>query len=346
MKKPSKNSSPHYIHSMTYSFQERVVGTFVLLAMVALLGLLIATGKTKYLFEDYITIYGHMSKAQGVVPDSTIRISGIDGGYVSALDISEKNEIVVTMRIFERFQRLIRSDSVATLNKTSFFGTSGSIIEISAGSPDKPLLTDQARIDVRESYSLEDMASQTIAALDKVQVTVRELGTFIEKMHPEQFTDSVDNIGKITGNLRDITDQLAAGGGILGAALYDEEMKEDFKRSMHSLSTSIVVVEDRLEQLEPILANTGELSDTLKGTLEGFPQLVGELKNTVKQVNNMLSTLDNEVQQLPKLVGRMRVLLDESDKTLRAAQRVWPLSGAIQKPGEQQLVITPQPAHE
>ena len=71
------------------------------------------------------------------------------------------------------------------------FATSAGIIEISAGSPDKPLLADRAKIKIREAYSLEDMPTQTIAALDKVQVTVRELGTFIEKMHPEQFSDSV-----------------------------------------------------------------------------------------------------------------------------------------------------------
>lgn len=346
MKKPGKSQPPHYIHSLNYTFQERVVGTFVLLAMIALLGLLIATGKTKYLFEDHVTIYGYLPTARGVAPDNTIRISGIDGGYVAGIDISEKNEIIVTMRIFERFHKLLRADSVASLSSVSFLGSNAGIIEITAGSPDQPLLADQASIRIRQSYSMEDLANQVTSALTKVHETVRDLAVFVEKIHPERVADSMADIGQVTTNLRKITDQLAGGGGILGAALYDEEMKKDIKQSVSSLGNTITAVEARLGQLEPILSDTGELSENISATLKGFPELIYELKSTVIQVNAMLSTMDTEIQQLPDLVARMRLLLDESDRTLRAAQRLWPLSSAIQQSGKPTLLITPQPAHE
>jgi phospholipid/cholesterol/gamma-HCH transport system substrate-binding protein len=346
MKKTPTDQSPHYIHTMTYSFQERLVGTFVLLAMVALLGLLIATGKTKYLFEDHVTIYGYLPTAHGVAADSTIRISGIDGGYVSEISVSDKNEIIVTMRIFERFHRLLRADSVATIKNISFLGTGSGNIEISAGSPDQPLLQDQSQIKIQEAFSVEDLANNITIGIRQVQSTIKDLSVFMKSIQGDRLSESMGDVEQITSNLRNITDQIAAGGGVLGAALYDEEMKKDIKNSVHSLSKTVEVVEQRLQQLEPVLANTGELSKTMTDTLKDFPQIMGELKNTVAQVNNMLVTMDNEVQQLPELVGKMQILLEESDRTLRAAQRVWPLSKAVDQAGDKQLIITPQAADE
>ena len=346
MKKPSTDQNPHYIHTMTYSFQERLVGTFVLLAMVALVGLLIATGKTKYLFEDHVTIYGYLPTAHGVATDSTIRISGIDGGYVSEISVSEKNEIIVTMRIFERFHRLLRTDSVASIKNISFLGAGSGNIEISAGSPEQPLLQDQARIKIQEAFSVEDLANNITGGIQQVQSTIKDLSIFVKSIKNDQLSNSMKDVEQITINLRKITDQMAAGGGVIGAALYDEEMKNDVKNSVHSLSKTVMAVEQRLQQLEPVLTNTGELSKTLKDSLKNFPQLMSELKNTVAQVNNMLITMDNEAQQLPELVGKMRLLLEESDRTLRAAQRVWPLSKAVEQTGDKQLLITPQAADE
>ncbi|HIJ79832.1 MAG: MlaD family protein [Desulfobulbaceae bacterium] len=346
MKKPPADNSPHYIHGMAYSFQERLVGTFVLLAMVALFGLLIATGKTKYLFEDHVTIYGYLPTAHGLATDSTIRISGIDGGYVSDIAVSEKNEIIVSMRIFKRFHRLLRADSVASIRNISLLGAGSGTIEISAGSPDQPLLQDQADIKIQEAFSVEDLATEITTGIRQVQSTISDLAGFVKSMQSERLSESMADVEQITGNLRKITDQLAAGGGVLGAALYDEEMKKDIKNSVSSLSKTVVVVEKRLKQLEPVLTNTGELSSTLKDTLKDFPKVMVELKNTMTQVNNMLNTMDNEVQQLPELVGKMRILLEESDRTLRAAQRVWPLSQAVEQTGDKQLLIAPQAADE
>jgi phospholipid/cholesterol/gamma-HCH transport system substrate-binding protein len=346
MKKTPSDQSPHYIHSMTYSFQERLVGTFVLLAMVALIGLLIATGKTKYLFEDHVTIYGYLPTAHGVATDSTIRISGIDGGYVSEIEVSEKNEIIVTMRIFERFHRLLRSDSVATIRNISFLGTGAGTIEISAGSPDQPLLKDQSRIDIQAAFSVEDLANDITDGIRQVQSTINDLAVFVKSIEDDRFSESIEDVEKITGNLRKITDQLVSGGGVLGAALYDEEMKKDLKKSIRSLGKTVVVVEERLQELKPVLGNTNELSKSMKDTLKDFPLLMVELKGTVAKMNNMLITMDNEVQQLPELVGKMHILLEESDRTLRAAQRVWPLSKAVDQDSPQQLLITPKAADE
>jgi hypothetical protein len=43
------------------------------------------------------------------------------------------------------------------------------------------------------------------------------------------------------------------------------------------------------------------------------------------------------VDEIPELTDRVKPLLDEADKTIKATQQVWPLSGNIQKDSKQTL---------
>jgi len=346
MKNPKNNPDSHYIHRMPYSFQERVVGTFILLAMIILLGLLLATGKTKYLFEDRITLYGVLPSAQGISQDNTIRVAGIEGGYISSIDISPQNEVIVTMRIFKRFHRLLREDSVASIRSHSLFGGASGGIELTAGSPDKPLLQDQAKIAILAGFSMDELTTTIERTLRDVQQTIAELSAIVTALHPERFSSAVEDMGRFAGNLQEISGRLAGGGGLLGAAIYNDALQKDFQEGISSLWRMTKEMEARLRQLEPALEGTEGLSGSIQQTLENFPALIKELKQTVVQVNSMLMVLDSEVQQLPDLVARVRLLIDDSDRTLRAAQRIWPLSRGISKSTEQPYLITPQPAHE
>ncbi len=54
--KQNNRSKAHYIHRLTYSAQEKLAGTFVLIAVGLLVWLLITSQKTQNLFEDEITL--------------------------------------------------------------------------------------------------------------------------------------------------------------------------------------------------------------------------------------------------------------------------------------------------
>ncbi|MDH3393987.1 MAG: MlaD family protein, partial [Desulfobulbaceae bacterium] len=231
----NRDRSVHYIHRMHYSFQERVVGTFVLLAMVVLLGLLIATGKTRYFFEDYITVYGYLPTAQGVGLDDRVKVAGLDGGYIESINIDEENRIVVTMRLVERFHRLIRSDSVARLRTVAMFGTTASGINISAGSSDQPLLADKSFMEVEVASSFDEMAGELGKALGSVNEAVGTMAELAKSLRVAKIGDTVQNINGVAANLRSMTDHVASGKGALGAALYDDKLQNDLKTSVASL---------------------------------------------------------------------------------------------------------------
>lgn len=52
MQDQNKRTRAHYIHRLSYSAQERLAGTFVLIAIALLVWLLVTSQKTQNLFEE------------------------------------------------------------------------------------------------------------------------------------------------------------------------------------------------------------------------------------------------------------------------------------------------------
>ncbi|MDH3359951.1 MAG: MlaD family protein, partial [Desulfobulbaceae bacterium] len=310
--------------------------------------LVIATGKTRYTFEDYITVHGYLPTAQGVGLDDRVKVAGLDGGYVESIDIDEKNRLVVTMRIFERFHKLLRADSVARLRTVAMFGSTASGISISAGSSDQPLLLDNSFLQVQVASSFDDMAGELSETLKSVKVAIGSIAFLADNLQAAKMGETVKNINGVAVSLRSMSDHVASGGGALGAALYDPKMRKDLKESITLLHTTMTATEARLEQLEPILATTGETSTAAQVTVKALPDLLASLKATTELLNDVLVMINSESQQLPELAGRMNLLILETDRTLRAVQRIWPLSSAMPRPDEEEgkILVSPQPANE
>ena len=97
------NPKPHYIHRTSYSFQEKLVGSFVLGAAALILILLFSLLRQQNMFEDDFEVYAVLTSAEGLARQTAIKISGIEVGHVSNFEITPNNDIKVTLRIFERY---------------------------------------------------------------------------------------------------------------------------------------------------------------------------------------------------------------------------------------------------
>ena len=63
-------------------------------------------------------------------------------------------------------------------------------------------------------------------------------------------------------------------------------------------------------------------------------------------MDNLLNMLNRELANLSQLLEKIEPLMKEADETLKATQRIWPLSSAINK-DEKVEKLTPQaPAND
>ena len=303
---PERRSEPrtHYIHRISYSTQERIVGIFVLIAMFILLGLLLSSGKTKNLFEDYITIYGELQSIQAVNKDAEVVISGLPAGTVTSVDITDDNKVILTMKILKKYHNLLREDSIATLSSFNFAVVQKSMIEITTGSTDKTLLKDGSTMAIDEAFNIKEMIAKIEPIFISLEDSIQKMNNVLSAIDHDKLKVTLNNMNVLTTGIRDITQHMTAGKGLIGSALYEKEMESNVK----TIAVNMVDV--------------------------------------TKELSIMMKQLNNQIADMPELVNKIGPLLKEADKTIKASQRIWPLSSAMEESDNSDTLTSPAPAND
>ncbi len=296
----------HYIHRLSYSAQERLAGTFVLLAVALLVWLLITSQKTQNLFEDEITLYATMSSIQAVNKNTNVIISGLDIGTVSDVNIDDENHVVITMSILKKYQKLIRTDSTAELLDFQFALLGKSVIEISVGSPHLPIIKNNSTLVIKESFNLVKLVAKFEPVLVTLQESIKRTNEILQAIDPEQVSSNVSNLASISSDIKAITRQIRQGKGTAGNAIFNDDMQKN------------------------VLATTANLKIITERT-----------KDILEQTRALLKSLQLQADQIPEITEKVKPLLEEVDKTVKASQKIWPLSSNMPKDNKQTLT-TPE----
>jgi phospholipid/cholesterol/gamma-HCH transport system substrate-binding protein len=306
MPNSNNRTRAHYIHRLSYSAQERLAGTFVLIAVGLLVYLLLSSQKTQNLFEDEITLYATMSSIQAVNKDTNVVISGLEIGSVTDVNIDDENQVIITMSILKKYQKLIRTDSTAELLNFKFALLGKSVIEIAVGSPQLPVIKDGSTITIKESFNLVQLVAKFEPVLVTLQDSIKQMNEILQAIDPKHISSNVSNLDSISTDLKAISSQVRQGKGVAGSMLFNENMQDD------ALAAT---------------ANVRALTEKTRDILE--------------QTRALLISLQQQVDEIPELTDKVKPLLDEADKTIRASQKIWPLSSNIPEENRQTLT-TPE----
>jgi phospholipid/cholesterol/gamma-HCH transport system substrate-binding protein len=314
----------HYIHRLSYTARERLVGVFVLAAILLVILLLAFNRQTKDFFETKFTLHAVITDAQGVSVDTPVMVYGLQVGKVSRLSLSDDNRIAVTMEIQERFHRLIRTDSTAEISKLSVIGNAA--ISIKAGSPDKPMIPADGNLELSQPMSVDQMLAQVQPVLADVKSTLSQIDQLTHAISPEDLNTIMHNMAALTGNLKVITNQFAS-----------PEGSANLNAALKNLTDTLKQAQGRLAELQPLIKNANAASADLPG-------LMAQTHTLVTQLNTTMGTVNTQLQSLPDLVGRTRQVLDETDATLRAVDNTWPISSSVaKKPTNTLTPVQPPP---
>lgn len=329
MKQDERKPKTHYIHRLSYTTRERLVGAFVLLAVALLFLVIVFNKQTMRHFQKKFELHAYVHNAQGISTDTPVIVSGLDVGSVSKLGITSDNRIAITMQILERFHKLIRTDSRAGLSKLSVLGNTA--IEITAGSPDKPPIPDDATLILEEPLSVDQILAQVAPVLDNVKAILARVDQISAQINPKQVGQIVQNLATVSANLKSVSTQMANGHGAIGKLLYDQRTADNLGNAIQSLNVS-------LKKLQPLVSNASSASADL-------PELVSSGKLLVNKLNTTVGGVNSQMQSLPAMVLQTRQVLDDTDRTLRALENTWPISSSVNKPPTEQ-VVPPRPPND
>lgn len=309
MQNKRKRTRAHYIHRLSYSAQEQLAGTFVLVAIALLVWLLVTSQKTQNLFEEEIILYGTMSSIQAVNEDTNIIVSGLDVGRVTDVNIDDSNHVIVSMSILKKYQKLIRTDSVAELLNFKFAMLGKSVIEISVGSPQLPIIKSGSTVTIKESLNLVKLVTKFEPVLSALQDSIKRTNEILQAIDPQQVKTNIGNLDSISSNLKHITSQIQQGQGLAGNTIYNKQLQQD------------------------VITSTENLKD-----------ITTQVKTLISQSKTLLTSLQKQLNEIPEITEKVKPLLDEADKTIKASQRIWPLSSSL--PEENQQTLTSPEATE
>ncbi|MDE2234319.1 MAG: MCE family protein [Gammaproteobacteria bacterium] len=326
----------HYIHHLSYTARERLTGAFVLIALALLFSALAFNQQTERFFARKFTLHTYLRDALGVSIGTPVTASGLFVGTVSSISITPDNRIAITLRIMEKDHKLIREDSRAALSKLSLLGNAA--IEITAGSPDKPLMPDGATIPLAEPLSVDQIMAEVAPVLEHVKDTLSKINAVSSQIDPREVGQVVRNLALVSGNLNAISHQLASGQGTAGKLLYDKATAANVSDAVQALAGTLKDTQTSLKTMQPLLSNASTASADL-------PALIAQSRKLITQLNTTIGTVNYQLQALPDMVMRTRQILDNTDQTLQAIQNTWPISSSVPKPSIQ--VITPvQPPND
>lgn len=337
-----KTTKVHYIHSLSYRDRDKLAGTFVLIALLFVLGLFSSKVNISRIFAPVVNYQAVMKNAQGIKVETVINISGIDVGRVSDIYLGNNNAVNVHFFVYKKFQSLVRADSTGEISKPSLVGDN--IIIIKAGSPGQPMLTDNATIQIKEPDSLS--LTEIMPAVKKVTLMITNLSHIFEAFDPNVIGNSGQDIQTILTDIRKISDQIAAGKGSLGRMLYDKKQEQHVANSLALIEKSLSGISQRVEELQPIIANVTQLAMESKLIVENAAKLSSESQQLIVDARRSVNKVDQQLNHLPTLISNTQSILQSTERTLNGLQPVhvfidnsiWPLSSSTH-PVDNELLI-------
>ncbi len=333
----------HYVHRLEYTTLERLVGAFVLGALLLLLVLFIYSREARTLFADKFTLIAYMRNAQSITTDTKVQISGIEVGEVQTIDLGSDNLIRVEMRLLEKFHGLVREDSRASLSKLSMIGKA--TLEVSAGDTALSLVPDGGILPVDEPVSIDQIMADVLPALRDAQTTLERMNALAQAVDPKDVQRAMRSATITADNLEKLTTMMTQGRGGIGQMVADKGVEQDLATTIKSLAATLQQTELRMRELGPVFKDLQSVSGEARTASQNLPQLITETHKLVGQLNTTVGTVNYEMQQLPDLVLKTRQLMEQTDRTLRALQSTWPISNSVPQPPDRELV-EPRPSND
>ena len=285
-------------------------GVFVALGALLFTAALFMIGERRMLFERRFPFYAEFASLGQLENGAVVRVSGLDGGEVTDIEIPESPEgrFRVRMEVREDLRKLVRVDSIAT---TQTEGLVGAIfVNVSGGTDAMPPVADEGTILSREPFQIADLlqqASDTVALMNTTvealsgdaQIAVKQIAAIAEEsngmirdIRPD-LTAIAQNGRQISSETRDILTAINSGTGTLGKLVKDDTLYRQ--------------VRDIAQQAQSVMANVRDVSAEARRAIADFRSkdgptqgLMADMRVTLTQAREATADLADNMEALKR----------------------------------------------
>jgi phospholipid/cholesterol/gamma-HCH transport system substrate-binding protein len=228
--------------------QKLRVGVFVLVGLVAFLGMIYALGARARLFEPRYTIHAEFGEVGGLVEGATVRLAGVQIGRVTGVRLPPEpgGKVRVDLTIGRQFANRVRKDSVARLETQGLLGDK--IVELSVGTAAAPGVKSGDTIASQESQDIGRVMAQSGQVIKSVSALAESLRETAEKLNKSGLIDeavaTVASARKTTDQVGRVISEIERGKGWAHVLVYEEPV------ALKQLNQVIVTTQGLLERVQ------------------------------------------------------------------------------------------------
>lgn len=269
-----------------FRYVNEITGGFVLLTLVLVIAGIILAGNAQRWFEEVHTLTltfppeGSFDLQKG----AEVRILGALVGAVESISVDEAGGMTGEITIRGNFIRFVRTDSKAIAKKK--FGVAGdAFVEITKGSAapleDGGVLACEK--DTELMAMVQDVVQQirenTVPAIQAMQKAVEEYTKVAEELHRPD-----GNLQQLLAHLNAITEGLVKGEGTAGQLLRDPALANELRQITGKIDAT-------LQQVQQILENFEQVSETIRDESGDVPGLVLQGRETLRESEILIEGL-------------------------------------------------------
>lgn len=245
------------------------VGIFVFLGLAILIIGVLTIGSMRKAFISKITVRSIFDDVNGLKKGNNVWFSGVKVGIVKSIRFYDKSKVEVDLSIEEKSQPYIRKDANVKISTDGLIGNR--IVVIAGGSPMVPAVEEGDMLIAKKEDGQQEILN-TLQANNK-------------------------NILAITTDLKDITQSIKKGEGLVGKLLTDDKLFIDLEKTMATLRKASVDAQKLTASLSDY-ANKLNQKGGLANDLATDTLIMDNVRLTVAKLNETASTARTLVAQL------------------------------------------------
>jgi phospholipid/cholesterol/gamma-HCH transport system substrate-binding protein len=286
---------------MEYRSNEIRAGCLVILGIILFVVFLILISGLD-LFKSTKIYYARFKYTSGVEVGSLIRYGGMEVGKVKKVGIAPDNNTLIEFEIEIDADVPVKKDSDVIITSIGIMGEE--YIEIATGSPGSDLLPPRSLLNCQDVTPLMMMTN-----------TFDELG--------KNLSQTVDNLNRILGN--ENQSQIHQVLANLNRLLEDNQQAiATMMANSNEVISNLSQMSSRLDTI--LIENQDSISRSiqqLEATLAQSQELVRNMQQTMKNVDQMISTQNGNYNEIMDNLNRTSRNLDEFTRTIK--ERPWSL---------------------
>lgn len=250
--------------------------------------------------SKYYVVYDYVD---GLNKSNPVIINGLAVGKVSDIDLMQANENQILVELTINQDVVLGDSTVAELSNSDFLGSKAIVLNIGdISKPLKPKDTLVAYVDKGIAEYLESVQPIT----SNLTITISRINEILLGLQGsgEKINNTLDDLEKT----------------LEGVNLMIYSNRQEIKSMLQTTHSLISNVNDRVEQLDPILKKSNGVLDSLNNlelqqTVRGTNQLISQLNETLLLLENEQGTV-GKLMKNDSLYNNLNKLLIDMDKLM------------------------------